>query len=120
MTDRKMPVKVLELNFSEDGYEGFKCGRWANPTLGWMKRIDNPEPGDEQAARKCWLELFPWWNFVDAEGEEIPHTAEGFDSIPVELWNLMLKRGQEAVREVAMPANLDSSSLNGVEAPATA
>jgi len=114
----RMPVKVVEVDFTVDGYEGFKCRRWANPTIGWSKRLESP--ADEAESRALWLQLFPWWNFVDAEGTEIPHTAEGFDLIPVELWNAMLLRGVEAVKEAAMPANLDSSSSNGAEEPATA
>lgn len=108
MTDRKMPVKIAVLDFTEDGYPGFTCKRRLNATLGMLRRLSEAE--SEDGAREGWLHLFPEWDFVDEEGAPIPHTPEGFDAIPQDLWQAMVRRGMEAVKEAAMPSPLNGSS----------
>ena len=58
----------------------------------------------------------PEWDFVDEDGNLIPHTAEGFDLIPADLFTAMLRRGNDALKEAALPANLNGSSSNVMEA----
>jgi hypothetical protein len=113
MTDRKMPVKLARLKFDEEGYEGFECDRRLNLPLGTTRRIR--EAADEEESRLAMLEVFPEWNFVDEEGEEIPHTVEGFDKLPDDLWAAMVTRGFEALKEAAMPKNLESDSSRAEE-----
>jgi hypothetical protein len=103
-----MPVKSRTLLFDDDGYPGFECERRLNLPLG-AHRIARSAKTEEDR-REFFLQMFSSWNFVDEDGEEIPHTVEGFDKIPDDLWEAMLTRGTEAVKEAAMPKNLDSSS----------
>jgi len=117
----KMPVKVVRLSFDEDGYPGFLCDRRTNLPIGTNRQLSEAaEGGDETPYRTLLLEVFPWWNFADTEGNEIPHTAEGFDLIPDDLLVAMFRRGAEALREAVMPVPLgtgssDAPSENGLE-----
>lgn len=117
MSNRKMPVKAAILDFTEDGYVGFTCKRWLNPTIGALRHLR--EATKEEESRDGWLALFPEWDFVDEVGNAIPHTPEGFDMIPDELFAAMVRRGMEAVKEAALPRNLNgSSSAIEAEVPA--
>ena len=107
-TNHKMPVKLATLDFSEDGYPGFHCKRRLNLPMGVARRITEVET--EQDSRDALLAVFPEWDFVDEEGNPIPHTAEGFDLIPADLFTAMLRRGNDALKEAALPANLNGSS----------
>lgn len=110
-----MPIKTAELDHTEAGYPGFKSKRWLNVPLGVHRQLR--EADTEEESRECFLAIFPEWNFVDHEGEAIPHTVEGFDLLPDDLWTDMLTRGLKAVKEAALPANLgDSSSKKGSDA----
>lgn len=118
---RTMPIKGPVLKFDDIGYPGFWCRRRLNLSLGFYRRLfESVREGEEETSRSQWLEVFPEWNFVDTKGEPIPHTEEGFDAIPKDLWDAMVERGSAAAKEAAMPVNLDGSSSNGVEEPATA
>lgn len=105
---RKMPIKLVTLDFAEDDYEGFTCQRRLNLRMGTINRLLRAET--EETSRQCWLEIFPEWDFVDEDGEPIPHTADGIDLIPQDLWNAMLRRGNEAMQEAAMPDPLGGNS----------
>jgi len=113
MSDRKMPIKTVDIDFTEDGYPGFTCKRRLNLSFGLIRRSQEPE--DETESRRVLLEIFPEWDFVDEKGKPIPHTVEGFDLIPQELALAMVRRGGQAAREAAMPANLDGNSSEPVE-----
>lgn len=115
---RKMPVKTALLDFTEDGYEGFTCKRWLNPPMGIVRRLR--ESQDEDTARTLWLQIFPEWDFVDDKGKAIPHTLDGFDMVPDELFTIMVRRGMEATKEAALPRNLDGNSSEPVAEAVTA
>lgn len=105
---RRMPIKTANLDFTEDGYEGFTCKRWINPPMGIVRQLRESE--DENAARSLWLKIFPEWDFADERGKPIPHTLAGFDLIPDELFTAMVSRGIAAVKEAALPRNLNGNS----------
>ena len=90
MTRRTMPVKTVTLDFTEDGYPGFTCKRRLNLPYGLVRR--SLEPGSEEESRQVLLEVFPEWDFVDEDGEPIPHTVEAFDLLPEELVRAMVTR----------------------------
>lgn len=115
---RRMPRKTATLDFTEDGYEGFTCKRWINPPMGLVRRLRESE--DEDTARGLWLEIFPDWDFVDDKGKAIPHTVEGFELIPDELFTAMVSRGVAAVKEAALPRNLNGNSSAPVAEEITA
>jgi len=107
----KMPVKVVRLSFDEDAYEGFLCDRRTNLPIGTNRQLADAADGSEEATyRGLLLQVFPWWNFADEDGEPIPHTVEGFDLIPDDLLVAMFRRGAEALREAVMPAPLGTAS----------
>ena len=109
----KMPVKVVRLRFDEDGYPGFECDRRINLPIGVNRQLSdaaNASEGDESRYRDLLLQVFPWWNFADTEGEPIPRTIEGFDLIPDDLLVAMFRRGAEALREAVMPGPLGTGS----------
>ena len=107
----KMPVKVMRLRFDEDGYPGFECDRRINLPIGTNRQLADAADGSEEATyRGLLLQVFPWWNFADEDGEPIPHTVEGFDLIPDDLLVAMFRRGAEALREAVMPAPLGTAS----------
>ena len=109
----RMPIKLVRLRFDGDGYPGFECDRRINLPLGINRELSQAGAGeDEQRYRELLLQVFPWWNFVDTEGEPIPHTAEGFDLTPDDLLTAMMRRGAEALREAVMPAPLGTESLD--------
>lgn len=113
----KMPVKTVTVRFDEDGYAGFRCERRLNLTLGLLRRMQDAE--GEEAARAAYLEVFPSWNFCDEVGQEIPHTVEGFDLIPAELFEAMLRRGFEAVKEAALSKKAGETSSSAEAAAGT-
>jgi hypothetical protein len=105
---RKMPLKTVELDFAEDGYPGFHAtGRLNVP----IRVGDDFRSGDEERARKASLIIFPNWDFVDEEGEEIPHTVDGIGLIPQELFMAMMSRWSDALAgKTAIPPKADASS----------
>ena len=112
----KMPVKLVRLRFDEDGYPGFECDRRTNLPIGVNRQLSEAAAGeDEQRYRELLLQVFPWWNFADTEGEPIPHTAEGFDLVTDDLLMAMMRRGAAALQGAVMPAPLgpESSSEPG-------
>ena len=113
----KMPAKLVRLRFDEDGYPGFECDRRINLPIGVNRQLADAAAGegDESLYRDLLLQVFPWWNFADTEGEPIPRTIEGFDLIPDDLLTAMFRRGAEALRAAVMPAPLgpESSSEPG-------
>jgi len=107
----KMPVKVVRLSFDEDGYEGFLCDRRTNLPIGTNRQLAEAADGSEEAVyRGLLLQVYPWWNFADEDGEPIPHSVEGFDFIPDDLLIAMFRRGAEALREAVMPVPLGTGS----------
>jgi hypothetical protein len=105
---RKMPRRTTVIDFTEDGYPDFHATRWVNAP---MRAERAPfEATEEAASREAHLELWPEWDFVDYDGDAIPHTPEGFDEIPAGLFGAMVRRGMEAVREAGMPAPLSAPS----------
>ena len=105
---RRMPIKTVELDFAEDGYEGFHATARLNIPL-WVG--DELNCGDEERARNAFLTMFPAWDFVDEEGEEIPHTVEGIALIPQDLSQAMFARRAEAMApEAKVDPKADGSS----------
>jgi len=108
---RKMPVKTVTLDFSEDGYEGFTAETRTNSPVGLIRQyIEMGADASEDEARTLLLKLFPSWDFVDDDGKPIPHAAEGFDFIPPDLVTAMQRRRAEALKQAAMPGPLESES----------
>ena len=108
---RRMPVKTARLDFTEDGYPDFHADRRLNLPIRINRRLNEVAAGaDEGEFRALLLEVYPWWDFVDEEGGEIPHTVDGFDALPDDLLTAMLRRGQDAMREAVMPSPLEDTS----------
>jgi hypothetical protein len=105
---RKMPLKTVKLEFSEDGYPDFHAtGRLNVP----VRIGDEFRSGDEERARKAALVIFPEWDFVDEEGNEIPHTVEGIGMIPQDLFAAMMTGWADALAgKTAIPPKADASS----------
>jgi len=119
MSKRKMPVKTVTLDFTEDGYPGFTAEARINLPMGLHRRyFEMTTESDEAEVRALLLKLFPSWDFVDDDGGAIPHTAEGFDLIPPDLLGAMQRRRAPALREALMPAPLENSS-SSAESPAS-
>ena len=107
---RRMPIRTVELDFTDDGYPGFHAtGRLNVP----LRVGDDMRSGEEQRARAAILAVFPAWDFVDEEGEPIPHSLEGIDGMPQDLLEAMFTRWSEALRQRAAvdPKAAASSSL---------
>lgn len=108
---RTMPVKTVEVDFAGTDYEGFYCQRRINAAIGVNHRyweMDKDTPLEEWA--EALLHLFPSWDLVDEEGKDIPHTVDGFKSLPKELIDLMNVRGLQAVKDAVMPDPLGDES----------
>lgn len=105
-----MPVKTATLDFTDEGYPGFECETWVNPPMREAQRYYALADVDQDEARRILLQFFPSWNFVDADGESIPHNADGFDAMPQELLVAMGRLRNDAIRERAMSAPLERSS----------
>ena len=110
MAPLAMPVKTARLDFTDDGYPGFECETWINPPIREARRYWDLGEAEQDEARDILLSFFPSWNFVDLDGEAIPHSADGFDAMPQDLLVAMGRRRNEAVRERAMPAPLEPAS----------
>ncbi len=96
--ERRMPIKVVTLKFDEDGYPGFTSkGRTNIP----VRLSDDFQSGDEERGRAAMLVIFPEWDFVDEEGEPIPHTADGIGLMPQDLLGAMFIRWAEVMRKAA-------------------
>jgi len=111
---RRMPVKTAEVDFAGTDYEGFHAQRRINAPIGLNRRYWDmgPETPLEEAA-EILLELFPSWDFADEEGEDIPHTVDGFKSLPKELIDLLNVRGLAALKGAVMPDPLGEPSKEG-------
>ena len=105
---RRMPIRTVELDFTDEGYPGFHAmGRLNVP----LRTGDDFRSGDEERARLAALIIFPSWDFVDDEGKEIPHTVEGIGMMPLDLFAAMLNRWVDALRNGAgIPPKADASS----------
>jgi hypothetical protein len=103
-----MPIRTVELDFTEDGYPDFHATARLNLPL----RIgDEFRTGNEDRARTAALIIFPDWDFVNEEGQAIPHTSEGIGMIPQELFVAMLTRWTDALRnKTAIAPKADGSS----------
>jgi len=105
---RRMPIKTVEVEFDADGYPGFRATVRLNVPL-WVS--DDLRSGDEERARAAILLIFPAWDFVDEEGEPIPHTVEGIGKMPGDLAEGMLKRwGEVMAAKAAIPKATDGAS----------
>jgi hypothetical protein len=105
---RKIPIRTVELEFSEDGYPGFKATARLNVPV---RLYDDFQAGEEKRTRKAVLMAFPAWDFVDDDGNEIPHTIEGIGAIPLDLYEAMITRWGEALKgKTAIPPKADASS----------
>ena len=108
---RRMPKVLPELDFSEDGYDGFHAKSWLNAPMRIGERYSKAvEAGDEAEAREAFLDLFPEWDFVDTEGADIPHTGDGVNELPAELVERMWIRRLAALKERTMPDPLGRPS----------
>ena len=108
---RKMPIKTVDLDFTDDGYPGFHAKRRTNAPIGVICRyLEINKDTPEEEARRLILELYPEWDFVDDDGKPVPHTLAGFDLLSGDLLTAMQRRGAEALRNVVMSAPLGSSS----------
>lgn len=105
---RRMPIKTEKLDFTEDGYEDFHATARLNVPLSVGEAFGS---GEEQRARAAALIIFPGWDFVDEEGQDIPHTVEGIGMIPQDLFAAMLTRWNEALGQRAkLSPKADASS----------
>ena len=105
---RRMPIKVVEIDLAEDGYPDFHAKARTNIPI----RIgDAFRSGDEEQGRAAVLTIFPEWDFVDEEGEPIPHTAEGIAALSQDLLKAMMQRWTEAIQQAAsIPKASDDGS----------
>jgi hypothetical protein len=112
---RKMPKKLVTLDFSEDGYEGFTCETWVDPPISFTRRMRDWATLDEKdgkEAEQIFFHLFPSWDFSDYDGNPIPHTTKGMESIQDGLTTAMWKRRAKAIQNGVMPDPLEESSSN--------
>jgi len=117
MPKQAMPVKTITVDFTEDGYPGFESEVWVNATARTLRPLF--ESKDPEELTSLFLKHFPKWNFRDFDGKPIPHSADALDDIPPDLVRAMWRRRLEALREAALPANLNGHSLKEeVKAPA--
>lgn len=119
---RKMPVKTATLDLADEGYEGFHAETRTNTPPRLTKRyieLLGGGTGDETEARGLLLEMFPAWDFVDAAGKAIPHTADGFEEIPPDMVLAMLRARTRTIHGTAMPAPLGSESSTTQSPPTT-
>jgi len=89
-TPPAMPHKLDPIYFDDAGFPGFICLAWTSAPLGLTDSLAKIQ--SEQEGRELLLRLIPEWNFVDEEGEPIPHTVEGFDKMPQLLVTQMMSR----------------------------
>jgi hypothetical protein len=105
---RRIPLKTVELDFSDDGYPGFTATARLNVPV---RLYDEFQAGDEKRTRAAVLVAFPEWDFVDDDGEKIPHTIEGIGLIPLDLYAAMITQWAEALAgKTAIPPKADDSS----------
>lgn len=112
---RKMPKKLVTLDFGADGYEGFQCEAWVDAPVAFTQRMRHwvtPKKKDAEEAVRIFLHVFPSWDFADYEGKLIPHTVAGMDSLQDGLTTAMWARRAEAIRNGVMPDPLEESSSN--------
>jgi hypothetical protein len=93
-----MPCHTVEVDLSDDGYPDFHATARLNVPL---RLGDDFRSGLEDRARAAALIIFPKWDFVDEDGKDIPHTAEGIGMIPQDLFVAMLTRWAEALEKWA-------------------
>lgn len=82
------PRKTEVVSFDYCGYPGFKGVVWVSAPLRLADEIFTTQ--EEMVAREVLLKLYPEWNFVDEEGNDIEHTLEGMNNLPSELVTQML------------------------------
>ncbi len=108
---RTMPMKTAVLDLTDDGYPDFHCETWTNIPLAYTRRYGALDAeADAKEGDELFLKLFPSWDFVDFDGNRIPHTAKGAEMIPTDLGAAMMRRRAEALQNGAMPAPLGSES----------
>jgi hypothetical protein len=108
-----MPKKLVTLDFSEDGYEAFTCETWIDPPLAFLQRLRDwatPDEKDAEEAARIFLHAFPSWDFVDYDGNPIPHTKKGVESIQDGLSTAMWARRLKVISNGVMPDPLEESS----------
>ncbi len=117
---RKMPKRLVTLDLSDDGFEGFVTEAWVDNPVAFSREYGvavakaaekDASPADVNRATDLFLEVFPSWRgFVDWEGKKIPHTRVAIDSIPLDLSQVMWRRRAEALKNGAMPDPLEDES----------
>jgi hypothetical protein len=123
-TGRRLPINTVHLDFTEDGYPGFTAEARTNIPV----RVgDAYLSGTEEQRREACLLTFPSWDFVDEEGEPIPHTLEGIGLMTQDLLTAMFTRwtammeGATAIPKAngadSAPTSLDVPEENPEESP---
>jgi hypothetical protein len=111
-----MPIKTAELDFSEDGYPGFKAVARINAPL---RAVIDLQSGELERMRPAILATYVSWDFVDEEGEAIPYGSETVEKLPVDLITAMVSRWSDALSgKIVIPkATGDSSSPTSPSEP---
>ena len=65
---------------------------------------------DAKEGERIFFHLFPGWDFSDYEGNPIPHTAKGMESIQDGLTMAMWTRRAKAIQNGVMPDPLEDNS----------
>jgi len=109
--DVKFPKKLVRITFDDIGYPGWTCDGWLNAPVNLVNRWDAAPAQGEEEFRRLALIFFPDWNFVTPEGSALPRTVAGFDDVPQEVFNRMI-RGRLATiaRSVQNPLGGTSSA----------
>lgn len=85
-----MPHKLDPVHLDDAGFPGFIFLAWTSAPLSFTDRLMKIE--SEVEGRELLLQLIPEWNFVDEQGEPIPHTVDGFNMMPQLLVSQMMTR----------------------------
>ena len=111
---RRMPIRTAQVDFTEDGYPGFRATMRTNPPMSVALDFQSEDMGRIfGAVRVC----YPAWDFVDEEGEAIPHDERGTGMIPPDLLNAMISRWGEVLKATAAIPKANGASSSPTSPP---
>lgn len=114
--ERRMPIRTVNVGFDDAGYTGFTAKARINPPISVALAFQSEDVNQVLATiRIC----YPEWDFVDEQGEPIPHDEAGTAMIPPDLLRAMILRwASELEKAVSIPkASAASSPLTTPVAP---
>jgi hypothetical protein len=94
------PKKYTTIAFDDMGYEGWEALVWYNAPTRYYAEMFDIRDNPEKAINRI-LDVVVEWNFIDEDGEPVPHDLDGLNSgaLPTEILQEMVLRARNAANE---------------------